>query len=81
MAIILDKYEEFGNERKVVIIDKSDNKHPNRILNFAETVDPLKNTRYTVTANWTPSQYHPTIFLDKNDIKDLINCLQNLIDD
>lgn len=51
MSIRLENYEEYGKQRKVVVIDKSDNKHLNRCLSVLESVDVLKNVSYRLKAS------------------------------
>lgn len=64
---------------RVISIDKSDDKHPNRILCIFKEVDPLNIPRFTVKAAWTSDEFHPTMVLKEDDIKELIEKLQELL--
>ena len=79
MAVTIKDYEEFGKTNKVVIIDKSDGSHPKRILSIFREIDILNRTSFSVKAAWTPEAYHPTMMLDKEDIRELIQKLQELL--
>lgn len=79
MSVTIEEYESFGKTNHVVVIDKSDKKHPNRSLRIFRMPDPLNRIRYSIKADWTPDEYHPTMFLEKEDIEDLIQKLQELL--
>ena len=79
MSVTIEDYENLGKTNQMVVIDKSDNKHPNRILRIFRMLDPLNRIRYSIKADWTPDEYHPTMFLEKDDIEDLIHKLQELL--
>lgn len=79
MSVTIEEYESLVKTNQAVVIDKSDKKHPNRILRIFRMQDPLDRIRYSIKADWTQAEYHPTMFLEKEDIEDLIHKLQELL--
>jgi cephalosporin hydroxylase len=79
MPILLQNYVEFGKERKVVVIDKSDSKHPTRVVHVAESVDVLGRTTYAIKVAWTADEFHPTMRLSRDDVGQLVDKLKALV--
>jgi hypothetical protein len=62
----------YGNELEYISIDLSDKKHPNRVIDFLETRDPLSQ-EFTcdIHAKWSEGKYHPTLTMSQKDILEL----------
>jgi len=78
--IIEGTYDEFGKIRRMISIDNSDSKHPNRVLHISESIDVLGKTKYRIDAGWVSEKYAATMNIDRNDIIKLIESLKKIIE-
>ena len=78
--IFIDEYDYCGRKIKQLVVDKSDPKHPNRILRLTEQeMKELNHHVYKVSVDWA-GQYPADMSLKKADILELIKCLQSIAD-
>lgn len=80
--VSIEKIEMFGKELNQLIIDKSDNSHPNRKVRFTEEkMNELDHHVYNLSVDWCSSQFSATMKLSKNDLESLIKNLQIIVAD
>ncbi len=80
--VSIEQVDKFGQDVNELIVDKSDGKHPNRILRFTEHKVTVKGSifhNYSVSVDWSKRQYAATMFLEKEDLEELINKLQIIV--
>ncbi len=80
MSVKIENYEAYGKTNKVIVVDKSDTKHSYRTFRIFKELDVLNRIIFSMKVDWTPEEYHPTMVLDEDDIKNLIQKLQELLD-
>lgn len=77
--VFIDKLENCGKAITQLVVDKSDNKHRNRVLRLTEKKIPeLNYHKYSVSVDWSKGQYAADMDLSKDDIEDLIKNLQEI---
>lgn len=78
--VSVEKIEIFGKELNQLVIDQSDNSHPNRIVRFTEEkIEQLNHHVYNLSVDWCSPQYSATMKLSKDDIEALIKNLQTIV--
>lgn len=78
MTIYGEDAERFGKTEKQVVIDKSDPKHPNRVIRIIRDISLIDN-EYEYTFQVQGMEYMPTIKISKQEFKELIGKLNDIL--
>lgn len=80
--VSIEKIEMFGKELNQLIIDKSDNSHPNRESKVHRgKMNELNHHVYSLSVDWCSSQFSATMELSKDDLESVIENLQIIVED